>query len=75
MANGKKDSIWITVQAHMNVVAVASLLDLAGVILASGVVMEEKAIEKAKEEGITILSSELDSFELAGRLYKMGIGK
>ena len=74
MAHGKKDAVWITVQAHINVVAVASLLELAGVILASGVTMEEKAIEKAREEGITILSSELDAFELAGRLYEMGIG-
>ena len=75
MAHGKKDAVWITVQAHINVVAVASLLELAGVILDTGVTREEKAIEKARrEEGITILSSELDAFELAGRLYEMGIG-
>ena len=74
MAHGKKDTIWITVQAHVNVVAVASLLELAGVILASGITMDEKIVEKAKEEGITILSSKMDAFELAGKLYKMGIG-
>ena len=50
MAHGKKDSIWITVQAHVNVVAVASLLELAGVILPSGITMDEKTIEKAREE-------------------------
>ena len=74
MAHGKKGAIWVTVQAHVNVVAVASLLELAGVILPSGITMDEKAVEKAREEGITILSSKMDAFHLSGMLYKMGIG-
>ncbi|HHU49497.1 MAG TPA: AraC family transcriptional regulator [Clostridiales bacterium] len=75
MAHGKKDAVWITVQAHANVVAVASLLELAGVILPSGISMDEKTIQKAQEEGVTILSSRMDAFELAGKLYEMGIGR
>lgn len=74
MANGKKDAVWITVQTHTNVIAVASLLELACIIVPSGISVDPKTIEKAGEEGITILSSPLGAFELAGRLYQMGIG-
>jgi hypothetical protein len=74
MANGKKDAVWITVQTHTNVVAVASLLELAGIIIPSGIPVDGKTIEKAEEEGITVLSSQLGAFELSGLLYQMGIG-
>ncbi len=74
MAHGRKDAIWITVQAHVNVIAVASLLELAGIILPSGITMDEETLKKAQKEGITILSSQMDAFELAGKLYMMGIG-
>lgn len=73
MANGKKNAIWITVQTHVNVIAVASLLDLAGVIIPSSMNVDEKTIEKAQDEGVTILSTHLDAFQLTGMLYNMGI--
>ena len=75
MANGRKDAIWVTVQAHVNVIAVASLLELAGVIITSGLPVEEKTIERARSEGVTLLSSRIDAFQLAGKLYNMCIGK
>ena len=74
MANGKKDAVWITVQIHLNVIAVASLLELSGVIIPSGMAVDEKTIQKAKEEDVTILSSDMDAFRLTGKLYQMGIG-
>ncbi|NLC44287.1 MAG: AraC family transcriptional regulator [Clostridiales bacterium] len=73
MANGKKNAIWITVQTHVNVIAVASLLDLAAVIIPSNMNVDEKTIEKAQDEGVTILSTHLDAFNLTGMLYNMGI--
>jgi serine kinase of HPr protein (carbohydrate metabolism regulator) len=74
MANGKKDAVWITVQTHTNVIAVATLLELAGIIIPSGIPVDPKTIEKAEEEGIAVLSSGLGAFELSGILYQMGIG-
>ncbi|HCS74106.1 MAG TPA: AraC family transcriptional regulator [Clostridiales bacterium] len=74
MANGKKDAVWITVQTHVNVIAVASLLDLAGVIIPSNMEVDKKTIEKAQEEGVTILSTHLNAFQLTGMLYNIGIG-
>jgi hypothetical protein len=73
MANGKKNDIWITVQTHVNIVAVASLLELSGIIISSGLTVDEKTIEKAKDEGVTLLSSSMSAFQLAGILYNIGI--
>ena len=75
MANGRKDAVWITVQTHVNIVAVASLLELAAVIIPSGMPVDPVTIQKAKEEGVTVLSSQRGAFELSGMLYRMGIGE
>lgn len=73
MAKGKKGMAWITVQTHMNVVAVAALVEMACIIIPEGIEVEPKVLDKAEEEGIIVLSSDLTAFELAGRLYQMGI--
>ena len=73
IANAKADYVWITLQVHPNVVAVASMKDICGVIMASGREPDPETIEKAESEGIPILKSELSGFELAGRLYQLGI--
>ncbi|HHY83555.1 MAG TPA: hypothetical protein GX505_12905 [Clostridiales bacterium] len=75
MANGKKDSVWITVQTHINIVAVASLLEIAAIIIPSGMPVDEKTISKAETEGVVILSSQYDAFQLSGMLYNMGLRK
>lgn len=73
MANSKPGNIWITLQIHANIVAVASLKELAGIILVNGRAPEEDTIRKAEEEKVPILVSKLPAFELIGRLYQLGI--
>jgi len=73
MAKGKKGMAWITVQTHMNIVAVAALVEMACVIIPEGIEVDRKVLDKAEEEGIIVLSSDLTAFELAGKLYQMGI--
>jgi len=73
IANSKKDNIWITLQIHQNIVAVASLKELAGVIIVNGREPEEGALKKAEEENIPIMLTKLPTFEVVGRLYKLGI--
>ncbi len=75
MVGALKDAALITVQTHMNVVAVASLIEIACIILPEGLGAEIDVIDMATKEGIPILSSELTAYEIAGKLYEMGIGR
>lgn len=71
MANAKEGNIWVTIQRHQNVVAVASLKELSGIILANNRELEEEALKKAEEEGIPVMVTELPAFEIVGRLYNL----
>jgi predicted transcriptional regulator len=73
MANSKKGDIWITLQGHPNIVAVAKLKELAGIIIINKRKPEQETIKKASEEGIPIMTSSLPAFELVGKLYELGI--
>jgi hypothetical protein len=73
MANSKKGDIWITLQIHPNVVAVAMLKELAGIVMINGRKPEDETIKKAKAEGLAIMTTDSPAFELIGKLYNMGI--
>ncbi len=73
MANSKKDNVWITLQIHQNIVGVASLKELAGIIIINGREPEEETLKKAEAENIPIMLTKLPAFEIVGRLYKLGI--
>jgi len=73
MAKAREGDIWVTVQAHQNIVAVAVLLNLAGIVVAGGVEPQADTLSKAEAEGIPILTTPLSSFEVVGKLYSLGI--
>lgn len=73
MANTRAGDIWVTFQTHENMVAVASLNGLAGVIVAKGREPDKDVLKKAEKEGVVILVSKEPAFEVAGRLYALGI--
>lgn len=73
LANSKEGNIWITLQIHQNILAIASLKELSGIILINDRRPEEETIKKAEEEKIPLLVSNLTAFELIGRLYTLGI--
>jgi predicted transcriptional regulator len=73
MANSQEGDIWVTIQGHPNIVAVATLRDLAGVILANGRQPDMETLQRAEEEGIPILCTSLQTYEVVGRLYRLGI--
>lgn len=73
IAHGQVGNIWITLQIHVNIVAVASLKDMAGVVLINGRQPDADTVQRATAEGIPILISKLPMFELVGRLYALGI--
>lgn len=73
MANSQEGDIWVTIQGHPNIVAVATLRDLAGVILANGRQPDAETLQRAEEEGIPILCTPLPTYEVVGRLNSLGI--
>ena len=73
MARAKTGAIWITVQGHPNIVAVASLIGLAGVVIAEGSKVDPATLDKAEKEGIPILTSKETTYVVAGQLYELGI--
>ena len=73
MGKGQADMAWITVQAHMNVIAVAALLDFACVIIPEGLPVDETIVSKAASEDIIIISCEQTAFELVKLLADAGV--
>lgn len=72
MANGKEQSVWITVQRHINVIAVAELNDFSAIIFVENVQPDEETLLKANELDIPLLTSSLDAFTLCKKLYQVG---
>ena len=73
MGNAKDGEIWITLQLHLNIVAIASLKGLSAILLVNNRVPDIDTLQKAVAEKIPILTSPLSAFELAGRLYALGV--
>jgi len=73
MGNAPTGALWVTMQCHPNVAAVASLLSLAGVIIVGKVSPDEVTLRRAQEAGVVLLHSELSTFETVGRLYELGV--
>lgn len=73
MANAPRGGILVTIQAHLNVVAVAVHSELAAVVFASGRRPEESVRRKAVEEGVRLYVTGASAFDVAGRLYEKGL--
>ncbi len=73
MANTHPGDVWVTFQTHENMVAVASLNGLCGVIMVNGREPEKDVLDKAEGAGIVVLLSKEPVFEVVGRLYALGI--
>jgi hypothetical protein len=69
MANAKEGNIWFTIQTHPNVVAVASLLNLAAVVITGGRDPDPETLARAKQEKVAVLVTKAKSFEAAGKIY------
>ena len=71
MGNAEMNNVWITLQTHKNVMAIASLKELAAVILVKGLSASDDTLEQSNEEGIPFLSTDEETFDVAGKIYQM----
>ena len=73
MGNAKEGQLLITVQGHLNVIAVAVLSDLSGVILAHNAIINEDSLARAIEEKIPVFETEMTAYECAKLCTKLGL--
>ena len=73
MAGAKSGNIWVTLQAHMNIVAVAAMLDVAAVIITENAKPDAATIAKANEQGVILLSTPKASYEICGSLWELNL--
>ncbi len=73
LANAPTGGILVTLQVHLNVIAVAGHAGLAAVIFSSGREPDDEVITRAAKEGIVLFASPDDTFDLVGRLFSLGI--
>jgi len=73
MGNAPDGAVWVTLQIHENIVAVASIKSLAAIFLVNRREPDPATLERARAEGVAIFVSDLSAFDLAGRLFEMGL--
>ena len=71
MGNAMEGNIWITLQTHKNVMAVASLKELACIILVKDLVPNVETIEQSNDDGLPVLQTSLPTYEIAGLVYNL----
>jgi serine kinase of HPr protein (carbohydrate metabolism regulator) len=73
MSKAKQNFAWITIQTHINIVAVAELLELSCIIVVENMEVEQETVNKAKELDIPVLKSSKSAYEVACMLHDLGI--
>lgn len=73
LAHAPEGGLLVTLQVHLNVIAVASHAEMAAVVFAGGRKPEDDVLAKAAGEGLALYSSPADTFDIVGRLYALGI--
>ncbi len=73
MAHAKDGDVWVTLQKHVNVIAVAQLKNLAAVVLVNGRQPEAETLARAAEHRVPMVVTNCSAFDAAGRLYELGV--
>jgi len=71
MGHADAGNAWVTLQTHKNVMAIASLKDLAAVILVKNFEPEAAMAAQSNEEGIPVLGTSEEAFAISGKLYNL----
>lgn len=74
MAKARAGNVWVTLQSHLNIVAVAALLGLAGIIVTEAATPDAATLKKAEEEGVAILTTSETTFSVVAQLAELGVG-
>jgi hypothetical protein len=73
IAHSEKGNIWVTLQTHLNIIPVASMKEISGIIIVNRRQPDEETLKKAEEEKIPVLGTALNAYQVVGKLYQLGI--
>lgn len=73
LTHSRKGTIWVTLQTHLNIIPVASMREVAGIIIVNGRQPDAETLKKAEKEKIPVLGTEMRAFQVVGKLYQLGI--
>ena len=73
LANSRKGNLWVTLQIHQNIIAVASSKELSGIVIVNGRKPEKETLNSAQEEKMPVMVGNLLTYEIVGKLYEIGI--
>jgi predicted transcriptional regulator len=71
MGHANEGQLWVTLQTHKNVMAIASLKELSAIVLVKGFEPEPDCLSQSNIEGIPILGTEEEAFEITGKIYNL----
>jgi hypothetical protein len=71
IANAPENSVWVTVQRHINILGVAKLKNIVAIITPRDLKVESQVVERAKAEGVALLRTNLSAFDITGKLYDL----
>ena len=74
MGQAQPGMVWVTMQGHQNVAAVASLIGLSAVIVAGDGPVANDTLHKANLNDVVITATEESAFDVVGKLYALGVG-
>ncbi|WP_041138927.1 hypothetical protein [Beduini massiliensis] len=73
MSKAEENQLWLTVQAHLNALAVATLVDMAGILFVEGTQVDDATLERAKELNLPLYTTHLSAYEAVKKLIALGI--
>lgn len=71
--SAKKDMVWVTLQSHVNVVAVASLIELAGIVITEGNRPDPETLDRAEKEGVVLMVTPKTTYTVVAEMAGLGI--
>ncbi|WP_455628142.1 DRTGG domain-containing protein [Parabacteroides chinchillae] len=71
MGHVDEGMIWITMQTHQNILAVATLKDISAVLIVNGASPDEETLQKGREEDVPVLGTSLSAFDVTGKIYQL----
>ena len=69
MGRAEDNSVWLTVMGNVNVIAVATLADVSGIVLTETALLDPEAKERAEIQNIPVFATNQNTYETAIDVY------